>query len=391
MKRIVSVWLVLILLMSSLPALAACDHDLYQEDFAYPTCTTDGYYVIKCTKCSYTVREITDKATGHDWELQSSVEATCTDKGLSTWKCSECDEIKYEYFDELEHKWKESHVLEDATCTTDGTMRIYCTECGLTSSKTIKKGHKYSAWKVTEEATDHSKGTRTRACNNCGKEETETFYPDGTLYKDIKNHTDEVKTLQSLLTDLGYLDDKIDGIFGKKTQAAVKESQKEYGFKQDGIAWPQTINALAAAWDAEFGKPTGTDGAFPEYCTLKMPDGGDAFWDRCEEHSNVFKFADDMMAEELSETELLKVYITAWKDSLERMYDGWFMLCEKEDQPEVLTHKAMFNGYLSSQYSVWELLYDGDEAQILTAELELVMEQCSELCQITGKLINKEG
>ena len=46
---------------------------------------------------------------------------------------------------------------------------------------------------------------------------------------------DEVEQLQQMLTDLGFLNDKIDGIFGRKTEAAVKAVQDYFGEKQTGI------------------------------------------------------------------------------------------------------------------------------------------------------------
>ena len=43
-----------------------------------------------------------------------------------------------------------------------------------------------------------------------------------------------VLEMQEWLIDLGYLDDKADGVFGKKTEAAVKAYQKSVNKKQTG-------------------------------------------------------------------------------------------------------------------------------------------------------------
>ena len=48
--------------------------------------------------------------------------------------------------------------------------------------------------------------------------------------------SDAVKALQEALISGGYLNDKADGIFGKKIQAAVEEFQKENGFEATGVA-----------------------------------------------------------------------------------------------------------------------------------------------------------
>lgn len=54
---------------------------------------------------------------------------------------------------------------------------------------------------------------------------------------------DEVKELQTLLNDYGYSID-IDGIFGSKTEAAVKDFQHFVGLTVDGIVGPKTWAAL---------------------------------------------------------------------------------------------------------------------------------------------------
>lgn len=55
---------------------------------------------------------------------------------------------------------------------------------------------------------------------------------DRLLKKGMKG--DDVAELQTLLTQLGFLNDKIDGDFGSKTEAAVKEFQKAHELTADG-------------------------------------------------------------------------------------------------------------------------------------------------------------
>jgi len=72
---------------------------------------------------------------------------------------------------------------------------------------------------------------------------------------------DTVKTLQSVLNNKGYSLD-VDGIFGPKTLAAVKDYQSKNSLDVDGIVGPLTWGSLtaesSAAAPAAEKKPTGT-------------------------------------------------------------------------------------------------------------------------------------
>src|SRR5690606_2055053 len=52
--------------------------------------------------------------------------------------------------------------------------------------------------------------------------------------------------LQQQLKRAGFDPGPIDGVFGAKTEAAVKAAQKAYGLVVDGIAGPKTYQALQA-------------------------------------------------------------------------------------------------------------------------------------------------
>ena len=55
---------------------------------------------------------------------------------------------------------------------------------------------------------------------------------------------DAVKQLQTNLNKLGFNCGTADGIFGVKTEAAVKAFQKAYGLAVDGIAGPATLGKI---------------------------------------------------------------------------------------------------------------------------------------------------
>lgn len=61
---------------------------------------------------------------------------------------------------------------------------------------------------------------------------------------------EDVRSLQTALKKLGYDPGQIDGVFGKKTERAVKRFQKENGLKVDGIAGKKTFESLGLPFTA---------------------------------------------------------------------------------------------------------------------------------------------
>ena len=72
------------------------------------------------------------------------------------------------------------------------------------------------------------------------------------------NRGDRVKILQQALIDLGFLKGTADGIFGNKTENAVRAFQKKNKLTADGIAGKQTLTALENAKATPTPKPTRT-------------------------------------------------------------------------------------------------------------------------------------
>lgn len=79
-----------------------------------------------------------------------------------------------------------------------------------------------------------------------------------------------VRTVQKRLVELGYLK-SADGIFGEKTQKAVKAFQKAAGLTVDGLVGNATKKALNSA-DAPYAPSTGTDDSylFPNSSSVKL-------------------------------------------------------------------------------------------------------------------------
>ena len=66
----------------------------------------------------------------------------------------------------------------------------------------------------------------------------------------VGSRGDEIMQVQTVLKNMGYYSDGVDGIFGIKTQDAIMRFQKARGLTADGIAGPQTLKALGLQVDA---------------------------------------------------------------------------------------------------------------------------------------------
>lgn len=72
----------------------------------------------------------------------------------------------------------------------------------------------------------------------------EPLYPASFVPLEVGSKGDDVSKLQKKLIDMGLLDDKADGKFGKKTGEAVKACQQQLGLEETGYADATLMNAL---------------------------------------------------------------------------------------------------------------------------------------------------
>ena len=297
---------VLLIVFSASAAYSECwyedqngTHDFEQVDVRKVTCTEDGYYILECRQCGKNVREITEKAIGHKWQKvdSESYPPTCTQGGMTTYVCDNCSQIRTESVNALGHDMYDEAVVRSPTCEIEGRMSIRCSRCGYSDVRDIPRiDHQYGAWSVTVPATDHSMGTRQSVCIECGDAQTENYFPDGTLTRGSKGEA--VRSLQQMLLDLGILRDVADGVFGAKTELAVKDYQTTAGFNSDGIAWPQTLAQLTLDWQTAMGYasapsiPEPAETAAPRTaCGFYQDENGAAYIQHCTYHQGIIDIA----------------------------------------------------------------------------------------------------
>lgn len=79
---------------------------------------------------------------------------------------------------------------------------------------------------------------------------------DRTLYLRLPNfHGNDVRELQNALNILGFSCGEADGFYGAHTEAAVKSFQESVGQLADGMAFPETFDAIERLHHVWAGKP----------------------------------------------------------------------------------------------------------------------------------------
>ena len=233
-------------------------------------------------------------------------------------------------------------------------------------------------------------GTRQSVCIECGEAQNRNYYPDGTLTRGSKGEA--VRSLQQMLLDLGRLRDVADGVFGAKTESAVKSYQTTVGFNSDGIAWPQTLAQLTLDWQAAMGiAPVETPAPEPEPsapdaplsgCGILMDENGAEHIQYCDYHQEIADMAASLLAR-AGETNALraqKQIRAMWQTELEGLYGEWLQGVPAQEQGAIIAAQATFMNYLSVQETALERRY-GDKTSFrqINAALE---RQCATLCNM---------
>lgn len=181
MKKLLSVLLAVMMLLSAMPVMAEEIHEcageiVHGEHFACAedetegskaaTCTEDGYteYTCQDPDCVVGTFRVEIPALGHahaeDAEAVIVTPATCEGEGVREWqKCLNCGKAYTETIKPIGHTWEvkvdaeEKPVVVAPTCTEEGYTVYVCTECGAEKKDdtVAKLGHD---WDINPETGD---------------------------------------------------------------------------------------------------------------------------------------------------------------------------------------------------------------------------------------------
>ena len=196
---------------------------------------------IPATKASMCPNDATGAHDFGEWTVSKN--ANCSRTGREYRVCRNCGEKETRSIAKKDHTYGNWITVKAATCAEEGERTRQCRVCGHTETiRVAKADHTWGRWIVVLEPTDWTAGEHERTCTVCGRKSREAFYPDGTLKNGDRG--DAVRGLQESLNAKGFDCGSADGIYGKKTAAAVSAFEAELGRDQDGIAWPGLIKAL---------------------------------------------------------------------------------------------------------------------------------------------------
>jgi len=213
-------------------------------------------------------------------------------------------------------------------------------------------------------------------------------YPEGTLHRGIYGYAEVIEDLQYQLFYAGYLGDDlsvVDGVFGQKTEAAVRQFQKEHDIDVTGIVCPNTQMALDAEWESHM-EPQGSEEEYEEpfpYCYTEHYANGTSSVVLCSRHMQVYTEAADAgnQAQENDEQiiEGLQAGITFWMEELKILYQQWADL-RPEYALQITEHQEAFMDYYRAQLAVWNAHFGSPSMAALEKAMEMLAEHCSDLC-----------
>lgn len=136
-----------------------------------PTCTQKGTTTQVCDKCGFVVSTSELEATGHNWQVTSTVDQSGENGHITTNSiCLNCNEEKQE----IEHVgWVKGYYDYEntATCDKSGYEKYHCTYPNCTQRDRIVPAlaqHKVNSYNVTVAPTCTEKGEQQGTCTVCG-------------------------------------------------------------------------------------------------------------------------------------------------------------------------------------------------------------------------------
>ena len=190
---------------------------------------------------------------------------------------------------------------------------------------------------------------------------------------------EDVKHLQEMLIETGWLVGTADGKFGPRTERAVMAYQESKGLEQTGTA----DDALIAMLEAELsGEDEIDDSDAPPQCVLYSDEAGWHF-DRCAAHRALQRQVDALV--EVGTDESLDMALTLWSDEIERLYADLIADSTGGDRLAAVGALAAWRTLYQDQQALSEALSPDDPLGSAQYLIRLMQTHALELCAGTAQ------
>ena len=213
------------------------------------------------------------------------------------------------------------------------------------------------------------------------------------------DRSEDVRSLQQMLHETGWLFEEPDGIFGKNTESAVKDFERFAGLPVDGVADDQMLDALNESWIRlleESGVLTAgegvlADGRYPAFCTPFHTESG-SLTEYCETHDTL-----RIRTEQLVSSGNAGQASQLWRAEVVRLYDLWLSNTDDAQHAAITAARDRFLASIDAQqtaisgyYNTFQLL-PGEDAVQAALEIQLRGHAAWLCALISGALTAREG
>lgn len=211
--------------------------------------------------------------------------------------------------------------------------------------------------------------------------------------------SEDVRSLQQMLLETGWLFEEPDGIFGRNTENAVRNYERFAGLPVDGVADEAMLEALTESWvqlmieqgQLTAGEGALADGRYPAICTFTATDGGSLI-EYCAVHDALNTQAQALIASGEAEQAA-----QLWCAEIEQLYARWLDCTDDGQHKAIAAARDSFIAMTDAQmsairgfYATFQVAPEASEAQ-LALEIQL-REHAAWLCAlISGALTSPEG
>ena len=182
---------------------------------------------------------------------------------------------------------------------------------------------------------------------------------------------EDVRELQTLLQETGWLFEEPDGIFGRNTEDALTRFQSFMGLTANGRADDTVMQLLRQSWSdlhrsAYNDDPAYTPNPAADVCRLRISEDGTLVMDYCSIHTEVLAVEADLLAQNTLEG--AQQACKLWEDDIEATYTRWLDTADTENKLGVMSAYGAWKTAVQKQREALTAAYPGDA---LTVEKQM--------------------